>query len=90
MLAANGTALFYHTFLNEKTRHNFQIQFLVARKDKICPVEVKSSGYKTHASLDAFTVKFSNRILERYLVYTKDLRKDEDIVCMPVYMAMFL
>lgn len=90
MLAANGNALFYHTFLNEKTRHNFQIQFLVVRKEKICPIEVKSSGYKTHASLDAFAVKFSDRILERYLVYTKDLRKDADIVCMPVYMAMFL
>lgn len=90
MLAANGNTLFYHTFLNEKTRHNYEIDFLIARKNKICPIEVKSSGYKTHASLDAFTVKFSDRILERYLVYTKDLRKDEDIVCMPVYMAMFL
>ena len=90
MLAANGNELFYHTFLNEKSRHNYEIDFLLARKNKICPIEVKSSGYKTHASLDAFTVKFSDRILQRYLVYTKDLRKDGDIVCMPVYMAMFL
>ena len=90
MLAANGNELFYHTFLNEKSRHNYEIDFLLARKNKICPIEVKSSGYKTHTSLDAFTVKFSDRILQRYLVYTKDLRKDGDIVCMPVYMAMFL
>lgn len=90
MLAANGNELFYHTFLNEKSRHNYEIDFLLARKNKICPIEVKSSGYKTHASLDAFTVKFSDRILQRYLVYTKDLRKDGDIVCMSVYMAMFL
>lgn len=90
MLAANGNDLFYHTFLNEKSRHNYEIDFLLARKNKICPIEVKSSRYKTHASLDAFTVKFSDRILQRYLVYTKDLRKDGDIVCMPVYMAMFL
>ena len=89
-LAVNGNDLFYHTFLNEKSRHNYEIDFLLARKNKICPIEVKSSGYKTHASLDAFTVKFSDRILEKYLVYTKDLRKDGDIVCMPVYMAMFL
>ncbi len=90
MLAANGNELFYHTFLNEKSKHNYEIDFLLARKNKICPIEVKSSGYKTHASLDAFTVKFSDRILQRYLVYTKDLRKDGDIVCMPIYMAMFL
>lgn len=89
-LTVNGNALFYHTFLNEKSRHNYEIDFLLARKNKICPIEVKSSGYKTHASLDAFTEKFSDRILQRYLIYTKDLRKGKDIICLPVYMASFL
>ena len=46
--------------------------------------------YKAHVSLDAFTQKFSDRILWRYLVYTKDLSKDEDIICLPVYMVPFL
>lgn len=87
---ANGNALFYHTFLNKKSHHNYEIDFLLARKNKICPIEVKSSGYKTHASLDAFTEKFSDRILQRYLIYTKDLRKEKDIVYLPVYMASFL
>ena len=89
-LTVNGNALFYHTFLNEKSRHNYEIDFLLARKNKICPIEVKSSGYKTHASLDAFTEKFSDRILQRYLIYTKDLRKEKDIICLPVYMASVL
>lgn len=44
---------------------------------------MKSSGYKTHASLDAFSRKFSDRILDKYLIYTKDLAKDEDIFCLP-------
>lgn len=87
ILAANGNELFYHTFLNEKSRHNYEIDFLVTRKNKICPIEVKSSGYKTHASLDAFMEKFSDRILQRYLLYTKDLRKDGDILCVPIYMT---
>ena len=51
------------------------IDFLLARKNKVCPIEIKSSGYKAHASLDAFTQKFSDKILWRYLVYTKDLLK---------------
>ncbi len=89
-LAANGDDLFYHTFINKKSRHNYEIDFLIARKNKICPIEVKSSGYKTHASLDAFTEKFSDRILKRYLIYTKDLRKEQDILYLPVYMASFL
>ena len=90
ILTANGYELFYHTFLNEKTRHNYEIDFLLARKNKICPIEVKSSGYQIYSSLDAFTKKFSDRILQRYLIYTKDLRKDKDIICLPVYMTQFL
>lgn len=53
-------------------------------------VEVKSSSYKTHASLDAFMTKFSDRIAHNYLVYTKDLHKDGNILMLPVFMSMFL
>ena len=90
ILTANGNALFYHTFMNESTRRNYEIDFILARKNKVCPIEVKSSGYKTHASLDAFSRKFSDRILDKYLIYTKDLAKDEDIFCLPIYLVQFL
>ena len=90
ILTANGKELFYYTFLNEASRHNYEIDFLFAKKNKICPIEVKSSGYKTHTSLDAFSEKYSGRILEKYLLYTKDVKKDGDIFCLPVYMAQFL
>lgn len=53
-------------------------------------MEVKSSGYKTHASLDAFCEKFSSRVGERFLVYTKDLRRDGNTTLLPVVMSMFL
>ena len=89
-LAANGNELYYHTIMNEKSKHNYEIDFILARKNKIVPVEVKSSGYKTHKSLDVFTEKFSDRILKRYLIYTRDLSKDQDIICVPVYMIPFL
>ena len=90
ILKANGNSLFYYTFLDEKSRHNFEIDFLLARNNKVCPMEIKSSGYKTHASLDAFSEKYSSRILNKYLVYTKDLGKDKDVFSIPVYMTMFL
>lgn len=89
-LAANGNELYYHTILNEKSKHNYEIDFILARKNKIVPLEVKSSGYKTHKSLDVFTEKFSDRILKRYLIYTKDMSKDQDMICIPVYMIPFL
>jgi len=89
-LAANGNELFYHTIMNQNSKHNYEIDFILARKNKIVPIEIKSSGYKTHKSLDVFTEKYSGRILRRYLVYTKDLSKDEDVFCIPVYMVPFL
>ena len=90
ILAANGNELFYHTFMNETSRHIYEIDFLLARKNKICPIEIKSSGYKTHKSLDEFFKKYSSRILWRYIVYTKDYAKDQDVICLPVYMSPFL
>ncbi len=90
ILAANGHALYYYTFLNEKSKHNYEIDFLISKRNKICPMEVKSSGYNTHKSLDAFVEKYSDRILEKYLVYTKDLKKDMDIMMLPVYLVPFM
>lgn len=90
ILAANGDELFYHTFMNRTSRHNYEIDFLLTRKNKICPLEIKSSGYKTHKSLDAFMDKYSNRILQRYIIYTKDFSKDQDVICLPVYMSPFI
>lgn len=90
MLKTAGNELFYYTFPKESSNQNYEIDFLVARKNKICPLEIKSSGYKRHASLDAFQDKFSERVLRRYLIYTKDARKDRDIFCLPVYMVPFL
>ena len=89
MLAASGNKLFYYTWAKDAT-HNYEIDFLLSRGSKICPIEVKSSGYKTHASLDAFCKKFSQVVDKRYLIYTKDLKKDKETLLLPVYMTQFL
>lgn len=88
--ATNGHKLFYHTWPNVNTKHNYEIDFLLSTYKKICPVEVKSSRYKTHSSLDAFAEKYSSRIGEQYLIYTKDRCKDGPVTCLPTYMAQFL
>lgn len=90
MLRTAGSELYYYTMPSDTSNHNYEIDFLLSRKNKICPIEVKSSGYKTHTSLDKFIEKYSNRILEKYVVYTKDLKKDKDIIMLPVYMVPFL
>ena len=89
-LAAQGHGLFYHTWPKVGANRNYEIDFVISDGKKISPVEVKSSGYKTHASLDAFGEKYASRIGRRFLAYTKDLRQDGDVTCMPTYMARFL
>lgn len=90
MLYASGNKLFYYTFPKNNSTHNYEIDFIITKKNKVCPIEVKSSGYKTHASIDAFSNKFSSKIGQKYLIYAKDLRKDGDLLCVPLYMTMFL
>lgn len=90
MLKASGHELYYYTFPTGSGKHNYEVDFLIADGDKVSPVEVKSSGYKAHTSLDTFCGKFSSRIRNKYLIYTKDMRKDGDVLYLPVYMTMFL
>ncbi len=89
MLAAAGNKLFYYTWAKDST-HNYEIDFLLSRGAKLNPIEVKSSGYNAHASLDAFCEKYSNVVDNRYLIYTKDLKKDAQTLLLPVYMTPLL
>ena len=89
MLAAMGNKLYYYTWPRDDT-HNYEIDFLLSRGNKLMPIEVKSSGYKTHASLDAFCKKYSSRIDHPVMIYTKDLQNDGSTLLLPVYMTMLL
>lgn len=89
MLATSGNKLFYYTWAKDAT-HNYEVDFLLSRGTKLHPIEVKSSGYNSHVSLDVFCEKFSHVVDKRYLIYTKDLKRDEKTLLLPVYMAIFL
>ena len=90
MLTVTGNKLFYHTWPTESGKHNYEVDFLLSRGTKIWPLEVKSSGYKSHVSLDAFCTKFSDRVGERFLIYTKDYQRDGSTTLLPALMTMFL
>ena len=89
ILAASGNKLFYYTWPKDEN-HNYEIDFLLSRGAKLHPVEVKSSGYKTHKSLDVFCEKYSHIVERRYLLYTKDLKRDMETLLLPVYMTQFI
>ena len=90
MLKASGKNLYYHTIPYAEGKKYYEIDFVIPDKHKVSPIEVKSSGYKAHKSLDEFCTKFSDRIMNKYLIYTKDFKREGDINYIPVYMTMFL
>ena len=87
MLATSGNKLFYYTWPKDET-HNYD--FLLSQGTKLQPIEVKSSGYNTHKSLDVFCEKYAHIVERRYLIYTKDLKTDKGTILLPVYMTPFL
>lgn len=94
MLRARGYELFFHEYNycpegNEKEK-KYEIDFLIIKDKHVCPIEVKSSDYKKHESFDYFVKKYNLRKHERFIIYTKDLSKDDDITYLPVYMTLFL
>lgn len=90
MLKVSGYELFYHTWPTESGKHKYEIDFLLSKANKLCPIEVKSSSYANHKSLDEFCKKYSNWVSERFLIYTKDLRHDGQTTMIPAYMVPFL
>lgn len=90
MLVAEGCRLFYYTFPQESSNHSYEVDFLISQGNKICPLEVKSSGYKRHVSLDVFCQKYSDRVDRRCLIYTKDYLNEGGVEYLPVYMVPLL
>lgn len=90
-LRASGHKLFFYSRSDtNKRENNMEIDFLIRRKRKICPVEVKSGEYRKHSSLNKFKDKFAGKIGQPYILYTKDIYVKEDVIHLPVYMAMLL
>ncbi len=88
ILKTSGNELYYHTMHVDNKK--YEVDFLLSKGGKMVPVEVKSSGYNRHKSIDVFSTKYASRISDRYLIYTKDYKKDKDITMFPVYTLPFL
>ena len=94
MLRCRGYDLYFHEFKyqaegNDRVK-KYEIDFLLVRGRKLCPIEVKSSSYARHRSFDLFAQKYPVKMGERYIIYTKDLKREGDIIYLPIYMTMCL
>lgn len=94
MLQAKGYQLYFHEFLyqpeNGQKEKKYEIDFLMVKSKKICPIEVKSSGYRAHKSFDYFTCKYPVKIGDKYIFYSKDLKFEDGVTYLPFYMAICL
>ena len=75
---------------SETSNHLYEVDFLLSKGNKICPVEVKSGNYRTLKSLEVFCKKFTSRIGEKIVVHTKDYKRDAGITYLPIYMLPFI
>ena len=94
MLKASGKELYFHEYWykpdgTEKEK-KYEVDFLLIKNKKVCPVEVKSSGYLSHKSFDYFVKKYPIKIQDRFSIYTKDLQFADGITYIPAYMAGLL
>lgn len=96
MLRARGYDLYFHEFLyqkeNSSSEQKYEIDFLIVKDKRIVPIEVKSSSYRQHESIDCFVKKYRQKKHELFIIYTKDLFRDEDadVSFIPIYMTMCL
>lgn len=87
MIRSSGHSLYYNTFSNrEDNKKYYEVDFLITRRNKLIPLEIKSSGYKTHKSLDEFCRKYSDRVDFPVMVYTKAPHKDGNLIMIPFYL----
>ncbi len=89
ILRTNGHDLFFYSQVNE-SRHRMEVDFLLRKNNKIIPVEVKSSSYTKHKSLDYLREVHKKKIGKSYIIYTQNLKKIDDVYCIPLYMSIFL
>lgn len=90
-LRSSGHKLYFYSRSDKNNReNNMEIDFLIRKKRKICPIEVKSGSYRKHSSLDKFKTRFKGKLGQSYILYTKDIMVKDDVVHLPIYMAMFL
>ncbi len=90
MITSTNRASYYHTWEKKNSTHYYEVDFLLQDKTKIVPLEVKSSATKKHESIDAFCKKYSKQVSQAILLSQKDVRKDNNLKFLPIYMLPFI
>ena len=96
MLRAAGHRLyFYSNPSRDDAESRMEIDFLTAKpsvtnRHNIVPIEVKSSKRYRLSSLRKFIAKYPSQLHTPYVVHPNDLKVEDGIVFVPLYMTPFL
>ena len=91
LLRCHGHHLYYHKFKARSfSDYSNEIDFLILKDKKICPIEVKSGRSVNHISLDYFREKYNKRLGQAYILCRRDITEKNGILYLPLYMAQFL
>ena len=96
MLVCSGHKLYFYANSDQANRENrMEIDFLISKKaitnrHNISPIEVKSSKNYTLSSLRKFIAKYDEQLHIPYLIHSGDLKTEEKITFLPVYMTSLL
>lgn len=96
MLVAAGHKLyFYSNPSRDDSLSRMEIDFLIAKskissRHNISPIEVKSGKNYTISSLNKFIKKYSEQLHTPYVIHTQDLKEENGILYIPIYMTPLL
>ena len=96
MLTAAGHKLyFYSNSSRNDATERMEIDFLIAKgkisnRHNISPIEVKSGKNYTLTSLRKFRSKYAEQTNTPYVLHTGDLKEDDGILYLPLYMTPLL
>ena len=89
-LKSKDYSLKYNSFYKDNSNKKYSIDFFLEENNKIIPIEVKSSDYKTHSSIDEFSKKYHQYISKKIIIYSKNFKIEDGIIYLPIYMTMCL
>ena len=96
MLRASGHKLyFYANPCREDASSRMEIDFLISKagitnRHNISPIEVKSSARYTLSSLRKFMKKYPAQLHTAFVVHPADLKVEDGVMFVPLYMVPFL
>ena len=96
MLVSSGRKLyFFSRNEREDSSETMEVDFLISAdkitsRHNIIPIEVKSGDRYTFASLKKLKNKYSDYLDKSIIIHTKDLKEDDDIIYIPIYMTALL